>query len=68
MGVTVVARARKRLTIGVRRYGQEQFHRQRESWTHLTLPGITVSNGRCEVGVTTSGRTVTIGDFVPSQG
>lgn len=33
------------------------------SWTQVTLTGIVVSNGTCEVGVTTSGQTVTIDDF-----
>jgi hypothetical protein len=37
------------------------------SWTNLTLPGIQVSNSRCELGVTTSGQTLTVDDFVLSQ-
>lgn len=36
-------------------------------WINVTLPGISVSNGRCEIGVTTSGQTVTVDDFVLSR-
>ena len=38
------------------------------AWTNLTLTGIAVSNGRCELGVTTSGQTLTVDDFVLSRG
>ena len=38
------------------------------SWTQVTIPGIAVANGKCTVGVTTSGQTVTLDDFVLSQG
>ncbi len=37
------------------------------AWTNLTIPGIAVSNGTCQVGITTSGQTVTVDDFVLSQ-
>ena len=32
------------------------------------LTGVTVSNGRCDIGVTTSGQTVTVDDFILSRG
>ena len=37
------------------------------AWTQVTIPGIAVSSGTCAVGVTTSGQTVTVDDFVMSQ-
>jgi len=37
------------------------------AWTQVTIPGIAVSNGTCDVGVTTSGQTVTVDDFVLLQ-
>ena len=37
------------------------------SWTNVTIAGIAVSNGTCQVGITTSGQTVTVDDFVLSQ-
>jgi hypothetical protein len=37
------------------------------SWTQVTITGIAVSNGKCEVGAATSGQTVTIDDFDLSQ-
>lgn len=33
------------------------------AWTNLSITGIAVSNGQCDVGVTTSGQTVTVDDF-----
>jgi len=38
------------------------------SWTHVTLPGIPVSNGQCTVTVTAAGQTVSVDDFVLSRG
>jgi hypothetical protein len=38
------------------------------AWTNLTLPGIAVSNGRCDLAVTTSGQTVSVDDLVLSRG
>jgi hypothetical protein len=37
-------------------------------WTHVTLPGISISNGQCNVTVTSAGQTVSIDDFVLSRG
>jgi hypothetical protein len=37
------------------------------AWTNVTITGIAVSNGACDVGITTSGQTVTVDDFVLSQ-
>ena len=36
-------------------------------WTSVNITGIAVSNGKCVVGITTSGQTVTVDDFVLSQ-
>ena len=33
------------------------------AWTNLSITGIAVTNGQCDVGVTTSGQTVTVDDF-----
>jgi Glycosyl hydrolases family 43 len=41
---------------------------QSTSWTQVILPGVVVSNGQGEVGVTASGQTVTVDDFVLSRG
>ena len=38
------------------------------AWTNVTLTGITVGNGQCQVGVSTSGQTVTVDDVVFSRG
>jgi hypothetical protein len=37
------------------------------AWTQVSIPGIAVSNGTCAIGITTSGQTVTVDDFVLSQ-
>ena len=37
------------------------------SWTNLSITGIAVSNGTCDVGVSSTGATVTVDDFVLSQ-
>jgi hypothetical protein len=33
------------------------------SWTNISMTGIAVSNGKCNIGVTGSGQTVSIDDF-----
>lgn len=38
------------------------------SWTNVTISGIAVSNGQCQVNVTASGQTVLVDDFVLSRG
>jgi len=38
------------------------------AWTRVTVPGIPVSNGQCNVTVTTAGQTVSVDDFVLSRG
>jgi hypothetical protein len=38
------------------------------AWTRVNVPGIAVSNGRCNVTVTTAGQTVSVDDFVLSRG
>jgi len=37
------------------------------SWTNVSITGITVSNGTCDVGITSTGATVTVDDFVLAQ-
>jgi hypothetical protein len=37
------------------------------SWTQVSIAGIVVSNGQCQVGASTSGQSVTVDDFVLSQ-
>jgi hypothetical protein len=37
------------------------------AWTNVSIPGIPVSNGTCDVGITSTGATVTVDDFVLSQ-
>jgi hypothetical protein len=34
------------------------------AWTSLSITGISVSNGQCSVGVTSSGQNITVDDFV----
>ena len=38
------------------------------AWTNVTITGITVANGQCQIGVSTSGQTVTVDDLVFSRG
>jgi hypothetical protein len=38
------------------------------SWTNLSMAGIAVSNGKCNVGVASSGQTVSVDDFVLVKG
>ena len=38
------------------------------SWTNVTITGIAVSNGQCQVSVTGSGQTILVDDFVLSRG
>jgi hypothetical protein len=38
------------------------------AWTNVNIPGITVSSGTIELGVTGAGQTVTVDDFVLSRG
>jgi hypothetical protein len=37
------------------------------AWTNVSITGIAVSNGTCDVGITSTGATVTVDDFVLSQ-
>jgi len=37
------------------------------SWTNVSITGIAVSNGNCDVGITSTGSTVTVDDFVLAQ-
>jgi hypothetical protein len=37
------------------------------AWTSVSIPGIVVSNGTCDIGITGSGQTVTVDDFWLSQ-
>jgi hypothetical protein len=37
------------------------------TWANATISGIVVTNGRCDVGVTAAGQTVTLDDFVLSR-
>jgi hypothetical protein len=34
------------------------------TWTNVTLPGLAVSNGKCQIGASTSAGTLTLDDFV----
>ncbi len=38
------------------------------AWTNVTVSGISVSNGQCEIGVATSGQSVTVDDFTLIRG
>jgi hypothetical protein len=34
------------------------------TWANVSLPGIAVSNGKCEIGISTTAGTITVDDFV----
>ena len=38
------------------------------AWTNVTLPGVVVTTGKAEVGVTSTGQTVKLDDFVLTRG
>ena len=60
--------ARSSTRRGFGRHGPTTSIAAATAWTNLTVTGVTVSNGRCDIGVTTSGQTVTVDDFVLSRG